>query len=139
MSNKTQLSTNNTQLASLIQTLQGKAAGGGAGGSVETCTVILDVQNAMLHGYTSTIYTDGNIQSNNVNLGNNGIYEEQVTIENVICNSGLSLIAAGWNGSLAITIDGNATLDYKSDYSNVTFTIGEAAGTTVTITVWDDD
>ena len=29
MSNKTQLQTNNTQLASLIQTLQGKAAGGG--------------------------------------------------------------------------------------------------------------
>lgn len=39
MSNKTQLSTNNTQLASLIQTLQGKAAGGGSGGSVETCEV----------------------------------------------------------------------------------------------------
>lgn len=39
MSNKTQLSTNNTQLASLIQTLQGKAAGGGAGGSIETCEV----------------------------------------------------------------------------------------------------
>ena len=32
MSNKTQLQTNNTQLASLIQTLQGKAAGGGSGG-----------------------------------------------------------------------------------------------------------
>lgn len=29
MSNKTQLATNNTQLATLIQTLQGKAAGGG--------------------------------------------------------------------------------------------------------------
>lgn len=37
MSNKTQLQTNNTQLASLIQTLQGKAAGGGGG--AETCTV----------------------------------------------------------------------------------------------------
>jgi hypothetical protein len=41
MSNKTQLQTNNTQLASLIQTLQGKAAGGGgsSGGGAETCTV----------------------------------------------------------------------------------------------------
>jgi hypothetical protein len=38
MSNKTQLATNNTQLASLIQTLQGKAAGGG-GASLDTCTV----------------------------------------------------------------------------------------------------
>lgn len=36
MFNKTQLQTNNTQLVSLIQELQGKAAGGG---SVETCTV----------------------------------------------------------------------------------------------------
>lgn len=39
MSNKTQLQANNTQLASLIQELQGKAAGGGGGASVETCTV----------------------------------------------------------------------------------------------------
>ena len=37
MSNKTQLATNNTQLASLIQTLQGKAAGGGGG--MQTATV----------------------------------------------------------------------------------------------------
>lgn len=41
MSNKTQLSNNNTQLASLIQTLQGKATGGGGGGGVETCTITL--------------------------------------------------------------------------------------------------
>lgn len=34
MSNKTQLQANNTQLASLIQTLQGKTAGGGSGGNV---------------------------------------------------------------------------------------------------------
>lgn len=38
MSNKTQLQANNTQLASLIQELQGKAAGG-AVASVETCEV----------------------------------------------------------------------------------------------------
>ena len=40
---KTQLQTNNSRLASLIDELKGKAAGGGAsgGGSVETCTVII--------------------------------------------------------------------------------------------------
>lgn len=38
---KTQLQTNNTRLASLIQELQGKAAGGGA--SVETCTVTVNI------------------------------------------------------------------------------------------------
>ena len=36
MSNKTQLQTNNTKLAALIETLNGKAAGGA---SVETCSV----------------------------------------------------------------------------------------------------
>lgn len=40
MSNKTQLSNNNTQLASLIQELANKAAGGGSG-AVETCTVTI--------------------------------------------------------------------------------------------------
>jgi hypothetical protein len=45
MSNKTQLQTNNTQLASLIQTLQDKAAGGSGGGSVETCTININVQS----------------------------------------------------------------------------------------------
>ena len=41
MSNKTQLQTNNTTLASLIQTLQGKAAGSGSSGGVNvgTCTI----------------------------------------------------------------------------------------------------
>lgn len=41
MSNKTQLSNNNTKLASLIQTLQGKAAGGDSsgGGIGSICTV----------------------------------------------------------------------------------------------------
>lgn len=46
MSNKTQLQTNNTKLTSLIETLQGKAAGGGGGGSIETCTVTLDTSSA---------------------------------------------------------------------------------------------
>jgi hypothetical protein len=42
--NKTQLQSNNTRLASLIDELKGKAASGGSssGGSVETCTVIFN-------------------------------------------------------------------------------------------------
>ena len=39
MSNKTQLQANNTQLAALIQTLQGKAAGGGGGVRNVVCPV----------------------------------------------------------------------------------------------------
>lgn len=58
MSNKTQLQTNNTQLASLIQTLQGKAAGGS--GSVETCTVTVEfswVQVGTMARYNPKVYS----------------------------------------------------------------------------------
>lgn len=59
MSNKTQLATNNTQLASLIQTLQGKATGGGGGGGVETCTITLKSSSPPIPGSSGTIiYTD---------------------------------------------------------------------------------
>lgn len=61
MSNKTQLQTNNTTLASIIQTLQGKAAGGSSGG-VETCQVIVNLFAGQSYtlGYT-TIDDDGNV------------------------------------------------------------------------------
>lgn len=74
MSNKTQLQTNNTKLESLIQTLQGKAAGGG---SVETCT--LNIGSYILTA-GATLYQDGAILAYN-GRGNNG------TCENVVCGS----------------------------------------------------
>lgn len=46
MSNKTKLATNNTQLASLIQELQGKAAGGGGG--MQTATVTSTVKRVIV-------------------------------------------------------------------------------------------
>ena len=44
MSNKTDLQTHNTDYAALIETLRGKAVGGG--GSVETCTVTVINENS---------------------------------------------------------------------------------------------
>lgn len=60
MSNKTQLQANNTQLASLIQTLQGKATGGG--GSVEACTVEILAFGPVTDTYFYFIDTDGAVQ-----------------------------------------------------------------------------
>lgn len=59
MSNKTQLSNNNTQLASLIQELQGKATGGG-GASVEMCTVSLEIDGPYDSGNDVMYYTNQN-------------------------------------------------------------------------------
>lgn len=58
MSNKTQLQANNEQLASLIQTLQGKAQGGGS--AVETCTVkIVDTGEGKSAPEFETVYITG--------------------------------------------------------------------------------
>lgn len=59
MSNKTQLQTNNTNLAALIETLRGKAAGGGA--SVETCTIKATPDSPGSDGVHTVWYIDGNL------------------------------------------------------------------------------
>ena len=77
MSNKTQLSNNNTKLASLIQTLQGKAAGGGG---VETCTVTVTGGG----GSTRVHYT---AFENETMCAKEIPGAGRVTIENVVCGS----------------------------------------------------
>ena len=59
MSNKTQLQTNNTELSSLIETLRGKASGGGSG-AVETSMVTIsgDADSSMLISYTTVDEND---------------------------------------------------------------------------------
>lgn len=79
MSNKTQLQTNNTQLASLIQTLQGKAAGGGGGG-VETCTVTVTGGGSSTRAHYTAFENETMCAKE---IGGAG----GVTIENVVCGS----------------------------------------------------
>lgn len=85
MSNKTQLSNNNDKLASLIQELANKAAGGG-GASVETCTVVITGNNSSVapavYAY-STLTESGEITC--VRIAGNT--DNVITIDNVICGS----------------------------------------------------
>lgn len=66
MPNKTQLSNNNTKLASLIQELQGKATGGGA--ALET--VVITFENKYTSPDASVYYTDANQQAQQANIIN---------------------------------------------------------------------
>lgn len=94
MSNKTQLQTNNTKYASLIESLRGKALPGGGssgdGANIETCTVTIipSPDESMMDGlciYSATCYENNVITTKSLcNMG--GIYTP-ITLTNVIINS----------------------------------------------------
>lgn len=113
MSNKTQLQTNNTKLDSLIQTLQGKAAGG-SGGNIETCRVVIksvasdldDPVNAPNTGssfpQTSiALYEDGSILSRKI-IENDPYY---ISGEGIVFNSVIkgSILTTYNNGGFAVS------------------------------------
>lgn len=109
MSNKTKLQANNTQLASLIQTLQGKAAGGGA--SVETCTVTLSDPEAVSapYYYSYISLENGNIKANGVS--NNTT--RNVTLENVVCGS---VVTVYWRSVAVIELSNLTQLTVDNRY-----------------------
>lgn len=127
MSNKTQLSTNNTKLASLIQELQGKAAGGGSG-AAETCTVnVIGASTAYRPYYISytTVDDSGNLSSQAIGPNSSA----SVTLENVACGS---VVTVRWYGF--VTFIGNKTsLLLNEDKYFAAYSIDASAGETADI------
>lgn len=129
MSNKTQLSNNNTKLASLIETLQGKASGGG---SVETCTVTLNGPNSYGRPYNfaaTVLDDDGKVVTYYVD-GNSTL---NVTIANVLCNSILYVQPFDGDNYNNCTAD-NATLLYNTIGMGFVLAITAPAGGEAVIT-----
>lgn len=96
MSNKTQLQTNNTALASLIQTLQGKAAGGGGSGGTETCELTINFTGSLVGygeagGLAKVRYSK--VVSGSIELGDEDITSDSTTFDNVLKGSMLFLTA----------------------------------------------
>ena len=133
MSNKTQLQANNTQLASLIQTLQGKAVGGGGGGaSVETCTVKLgDSSYASMRPYCySYTHLDNNGNVTSTAVKNNSA--ATVTLNNVVCGS---VVTVYWYTNISTSnysIERATLLTTYDKYFNA-FKITASAGETAHI------
>ena len=127
MSNKTQLATNNTQLASLIQTLQGKATGGGGGG-VETCTLNINASGIRNMKYT-TVDDNGKITT----VIGNSIAETNKSIKCVIgtivyfYNDGGPGATASTSGCEVLTLQSSA----MSCYLLLTCCAGETASITI--------
>lgn len=140
MSNKTQLQTNNTQLASLISTLQGKAAGGG-GAAVETCSVRVYATDGAtcLYQVQYTAFEDGKVVSKRV--VNNEDYVLQnfdITYENVCCGT-VFYVSGGAMSGVAWTLSGAEHATEYGGYDSRWFRVNVAAGETATIKMNDDD
>ena len=84
MSNKTQLQTNNTKYASLIELLRGKAAGGS---SIATCTIIID-PSAYQQG-VDVGYTNGSGVGLHISQASGG---SNITLSNVMCGSMFTIV-----------------------------------------------
>lgn len=91
---KAQLQTNNTQYASLIEALIGKAGGA----SVETCTVTVENNSDDSCYVTVTRFVDGKITDadylQRISDGDTRVYD------NVVCGSGISVCAVGCNDGI---------------------------------------
>lgn len=103
----TEVNSQATKLTELKTILQGKAAGGGSSGGVETCTVILTYRDTPLqvNGIMATTFVDGVmgvtcVGQSEIALGSYGI-------ENVVCGSGIALHLDVNILSLEIMGDGN--------------------------------
>lgn len=70
---KSQLQSNNTRLASLIDELKGKATGGG--GSIETCTVTIDAKYAIPGNESGNIwYTNSEMSIQQDTWSHNSVF-----------------------------------------------------------------
>lgn len=132
----------NTELEEVINSLP--EAGSSGGSAVETCTVVLNVSNASLFGYSFTIYADGKIDSKNISYhASTSLSNTRVQIDNVVCGSAVAVAAVGFNASLAFSISGDIYFDdyywLASTKSGGLFTIGNSAGSVITVDVFDDD
>lgn len=93
----TELAELSSAVSALEQELQGKAAGGSGGGSIDTCTVEIILYNdAYLteYGY-SYLSEDGKIVTEYVETNRANTINSTLTFENVICGSYMYIYSSG--------------------------------------------
>lgn len=128
MSNKTDLQTLNTDYATLIDTLRGKAVGGG--GAVETCTVTIDNNTGMNINYITYVTAVNGERS----LAYAESFGDDVVLSNVVVGSNIVIyvsdaIQKTWSSDFSLYF--SLMLVYGDEIHNF---VCDTAGT-ATITV----
>lgn len=135
MSNKTQLSNNNTKLASLIQELQGKASGGS--GAVETCTVTIRYKYPVVTGSSS--YNNQSVSCAYTTVDENGNITtayESATYHTLLCVCGSPVVISNvWSGYSLTFVLNKAELVTTQTGMNHVYKITAAPGQQATIEV----
>lgn len=132
----TKLASLETAIAALETELAGKASGG-SGGSVETCTVsILDGESRGNITFVCATVCDGNSLSSYVFTYDGITYD--LTIENVVCNSGLVVGVSGYGSGTEFVLNG-AEVIASSSVVEKAFCVTAKNGETVTIQYCQND
>ena len=124
-------------VTALENELQGKAACGGSGGSVETCNVkIQDGGGSGAISFICTTVFDGNNISPYVFVYDGMTYD--LTIENVVCNGGLVVGVSGYGFYTGFTLNGVEDIA-SSSVTEKAFRVTAQAGTTAVIEYYRND
>lgn len=115
-----------------------EAGGGGVGGSIETCTITITHTYGTLYvqSIMATTFTDGNMSVFAIEPG--AYRETPVTIENVVCNSGVHIHLSAGAPVFTITGDGDTELVVDAYSSGRYFRASSIPGSTNTISVYDN-
>lgn len=141
MSNKIQLQNNNTQLASLIQTLQGKTVGGSGETNVNTCTIQLICNTSNIYGYSYLAYRDNSFTP--VTVMDSTRKTLNTTLTDVICGGYIYIQTSIEMSFTEASITGNATYEKFYSFSSGSATVlvyaPNEANSSSTVTIIDND
>lgn len=133
------LENNSTKMADILAAVNALpdagSGGGGGSGSVETCTVQIS-GTMQISAYLATVYINNEITVSNYRWDYGGDNLFSVTIENVVCGSGLTVHINGGNMP-DVTITNGELLTAYANAQQIHITAG--AGETVTIVTYDAD
>lgn len=127
------------ELLTKVNNLPEGGSSGGGGASVETCTVNITLSSGYIDAYTACVYRNGQYSADFLTSQAEGRLPP-FTIENVLCNSVLSI--AHYGNEPTANITGNCVESSRSINKYAVqkcFLLSATPGEVITIELYDND